>query len=1613
MSKIKSSKFLTAILTFVCAVLIGCFVGILGGTSKSERARAAAPTITPTVTQISTYGYWASSCPPGGGAFDDMSLGNTHMTLSASGNSVSLNETAMSNQFNMGYMEFYVKVKVPALTEYTLDYDFSYGLQNTCVNASDCLGAASNPGGNCNGATIALYKLHDTDGNDESSSGILFYIDLPSAGSNKHLGYVKSCEGTKKCGNLNTDGCTQSYTFKNETTGEKEFQRKFGVSLAIYQSAMANQQKHQYNAQLSVSTTVEGQKMLAPTVTDGTTSATDTYTGSALSFGMIYNSDYVVATAVTGKDMQGNALATPIMLADIDTATRTFKPTLAGTYTVTFGLNSAATADGVTWASGVASNPTLTFTVKRKPLTVPKVTDSPKTYDPNGCKFNVDANYDSSKMTASGVGTDITWNVGNSQFEATNAGSYGVKFHLDDVNYEWDIGGGTITDQQTTVKIEPKKLTVPTITNPQEYTGSALPFALADFDGGQYIKVAAVTSANGNTATGANGAAWTDTTDVFEATEVDKYTVKLSLRDNKNYAWSDGLTADKTVDFEVTAKELLSSAPVCSETNKIGGAEWQFGNNAVTVTITDNRLSGENINLLIYWDSKSNVLTGTLSGNVTTITMPDDIPVGTHTLTVELNGTTGDNANYKITQNNTLSFEVTTGDIDPSKYGWIYTKDGAAGAAIADGDKLPFELKQGSSTNGVKYEVSIQIPASDSAKVAIDTGKYSGGYQTRSGDKVGTFKTTVALKSIDSKFTLKTSEVVINWEIEKGTFDLSGVKWEYTTDGTKWQDYDPATPPQYADGNYITVRVKSTTLPLGLSLDSLYAGSAEYDVDSYTANISASDLVYDTAKFNAPDTSKLVLNWEIAKKNLYSSFKNVKETYSNGNGTGTIIIKQLNLDPKYDGYITYKYYDESNGLPVTLEDIKNAADPTDVKKYRVEAYIDPAYSANYDVDDDGSTPSDTFETGSKNKLATVTIDGADGTAPITAEYDGKPHFDTSVIKITGEDKMNVTDFTVTYYKGNTPTVGNELASGELPKDAGEYCVAVTLGTTAEKKYILANDWFPVIIEAKKIALPTLGEITFTGGEQNIVDYLGGSYEQYKDIITLGGDYEGIRDVSDSGYSVKIKLKDTNYCWAYPETASTVKALMYSKVDYEVSSVDESTAEYKWNITPLVVDTSKMWNKGDKGATLNLPDNVKALISAGTLEVGYRYYDNEGNFIENPELKGGKQFKVDAVFGGDDSVRNVVFKTADGKIGSTAPAINYTVPKSGAATFFGNALSFFKSNWLWFLIGFLILLFLIILICVIVHRRKTKEEREAKKEAKEEEKRRKEEEREEEKRRKEEEREEEKRRREQERELEKAKAEAELAKMRAGMGLGAGAAGMAMAQQPQQMPVQQPQYVQQPVADPNALARIEAEIAAMRAEHRMQQQPQYMTQAMPQMMPMQMPMPMQTPMYGGGQQYAQPQSAGGAMSEAEMRARIAEDRMFRSAEQRAIIAEERLRSGSGSGNSNITVQPAYAPAEDNQRTVNNSKTNNADMFGAVLASMFRSLSEGKPHKKPEALPVVQTESDNVSINTPTVYPPDAVITTTTTVDTTKPKPELSRDSERNFDIDGFYDTYEGK
>ena len=278
--------------------------------------------------------------------------------------------------------------------------------------------------------------------------------------------------------------------------------------------------------------------------------------------------------------------------------------------------------------------------------------------------------------------------------------------------------------------------------------------------------------------------------------------------------------------------------------------------------------------------------------------------------------------------------------------------------------------------------------------------------------------------------------------------------------------------------------------------------------------------------------------------------------------------------------------------------------------------------------------------------------------------------------------------------------------------------------------------------------------------------------------------------------------------------------------------------------------------------------------------------------------------------------------------------------------------------------------------------------------------------------------------------------------------------------------QQNNQPQQPAADPNALARIEARLDAIQAEQRakaaMQQPQQQPMMQMPMMqMPMQQPMmqmPMQMPMYG-----PQPYGMGGnggnggnsndpvmvaeltrlkAENEAHMRVELERARTeTERAKADAEIAKARAESGRMQQAQPQYTQPAPQPmyvqyaqpqpqpmpqaqpvAQQGQapvviqlpaqsETKHGADSNfSAETVGAIMASMMKNMGGEKP-KEPKT--VIEAESQPTVSNIPTVYPPDAVITTTTMVDTTK-KPQtqrISREDNQNFDIDGFYDAFE--
>ena len=637
-------------------------------------------------------------------------------------------------------------------------------------------------------------------------------------------------------------------------------------------------------------------------------------------------------------------------------------------------------------------------------------------------------------------------------------------------------------------------------------------------------------------------------------------------------------------------------------------------------------------------------------------------------------------------------------------------------------------------------------------------------------------------------------------------------------------------------------------------------------------------------------------------------------------------------------------------------------------------------------------------------------------------------------------------YTAKIYAGTDDTTAVDVSTFDFSQaNAGKYTVKLTLKPSAADSDALNKTSFEIEITAKEIELPQIvSKIEFNSSDIVFAERLDAKYQEYLDagIIAPVSGMTTARDVAQSPYAAVIEIVNPNYKWKTPTTATPSKAIVKAvAADDEVTTnvaVDAASKEatYSWNIAPYRLPADLLNTSGKNGATINaakLPEWARQLITDGTLSAGVKYYvdetcteevpvDENGNYI----LEKKKSYYAKPVIGagetGDDS-GNFTFAT-DGTITNTpAKAVTYKIPQSGAAAAFGSIKDFMTKTWMglpiwaWFLIGLAVLILLIIIIVVAVKRRKTKEERAEKKAAKQAAKEEAEARKEAERARLESEREAERMRLESQREIEKmraeaeaakakAEAEAEIAKMRA-QAQAQMAQPMAM---PQQMPMQQ-QYAQQP-----------------------QMQQQYaQQQAMPQQMPQQMPQPVPQPQYVQQPVYGPMPQSGGDLAElkAEIRALKAEQNAKEFASMKSEFESMKMRMNIPQAQAQMPMQaPAAqmpAPAQGYaqypataQYAPPAQQLDDADMsqLAELIAITWRKAktlqSAPAADKRTESRQVVQAET--APVTQPAVYPPDAVITTTTTVDTTKNsiKSQSKDESERDrfFDIDGFYDKFEG-
>ncbi|MDE7452812.1 MAG: hypothetical protein K2N22_00200 [Clostridia bacterium] len=646
-------------------------------------------------------------------------------------------------------------------------------------------------------------------------------------------------------------------------------------------------------------------------------------------------------------------------------------------------------------------------------------------------------------------------------------------------------------------------------------------------------------------------------------------------------------------------------------------------------------------------------------------------------------------------------------------------------------------------------------------------------------------------------------------------------------------------------------------------------------------------------------------------------------------------------------------------------------------------------------------------------------------------------FQPGLNKITSTTALRVLKNWLTVTGTNNDGSDFETSDPDNKIDANDYALSGKLvgGTTSKitVKYQGKSTTFDVDVETSPydgkrtlIPVPVIDQLSYTGNE---IDIISG----WAHIALV--DCSGNKYTSAGKYTLILTIKDFDqYEWdttsLTPVKAGTKGLAKYALADDFVGyTIDDDTLTAEWEIAPAVLKGT--WNES---GTLDLVSTSYKGSCDGL--IGYKYFDSNGN--EVTELYEGAKYYVLAEL---LDTNNFVLDESTAELLSTP--YEYTVPKT-TPNAFEKAWNTVKETmmqtwmglpiWAWALIALAVLILLIIIIVVACKRRKSKEEKEEIKARREEERLRKEEE----KQRREEEREAERQRREDERrlqqekleaerELAKAKQEAELEKIRAqaqaGM-VGAGMATMAVAQPQQQVqPVQQP--VQQVVDNTNneLLKEMRQQMAELRADNKATQaqlqamQNSQNNQAMPAHQPMQYPMYPQYQQMPMMPQYPQMpmQSYGGdptlARLEAQLNAMQAEQRARYDAEQRIELAAMRAEQHVDRDSRHSVDLAAmrehinghnYNRIPDYSQQSYNQQPNSMDMMGALVAATLRNMANGELAAT-QSVPELPQKTETA---TPAAkYPSDAVITTTTTVDTTK-NGAIRRDE--NFDIDGFYD-----
>lgn len=242
----------------------------------------------------------------------------------------------------------------------------------------------------------------------------------------------------------------------------------------------------------------------------------EVYANSALVF---VSTIFVAKPTLSGSFTFDNSAKSPTISgydAAAMTKTGTESATAAGSYTITFTPKA-----GYAWTDGTTSAVSLTWSIAKRKITIPSISNTTKTYNASAQSPTI-ANVDSSYVTQSGTASE------------TNAGSYSVTWSLVySASTTWT--DNTTANKTGSWSIGKMSITIPSLSGTTSFA---------------YVQGAShsVSVANRN-ATYVNQSGTTSATDGANPAS---YTITWSLVNTSNTQWTDGTTGNKTATWQTT-----------------------------------------------------------------------------------------------------------------------------------------------------------------------------------------------------------------------------------------------------------------------------------------------------------------------------------------------------------------------------------------------------------------------------------------------------------------------------------------------------------------------------------------------------------------------------------------------------------------------------------------------------------------------------------------------------------------------------------------------------------------------------------------------------------------------------------------------------------------------------------------------------------------------------------------------------------------------------------------------------------------------------------------------------------------------------------------------------